>query len=68
MIVGALHLTLTQACPDQLQVFLAPVDVLLADDTALQPDLLVVRRSDVGERDIPATPLLAVEVLSPSPD
>ncbi len=66
MIVGALHLTLTQACPDQLQVFLAPVDVLLADDTALQPDLLVVRRSDVGERNIPAIPLLAVEVLSPS--
>jgi Uma2 family endonuclease len=42
------------------------MDVVLADDTVLQPDALVARRSDLSERDLPAAPLLAVEVLSPS--
>lgn len=64
--LGALYVLLTAACPDDLKVFFAPIDVLLADDTALQPDLLVVRREDVAERNIPAVPVLAVEVLSPS--
>lgn len=44
----------------------APVDVTLADDSVLQPDLVVARREDFGERDLPAPPVLAVEVLSPS--
>jgi Uma2 family endonuclease len=48
------------------RVFVAPMDVALADDTVLQPDVLVARRSDLSERDLPAAPLLAVEVLSPS--
>jgi Uma2 family endonuclease len=40
--------------------------VRLADDTVLQPDLLVTRRSDTTERNLPVAPLLAIEVLSPS--
>lgn len=49
-----------------LRVLIAPLDVVLADDTVLQPDVLVARRTDLGRRDLPAAPILAVEVLSPS--
>jgi Uma2 family endonuclease len=51
--------------PD-VRVFVAPVDVVLAEDTVLQPDVLIARRADLGPHDLPAAPLLAVEVLSPS--
>jgi len=54
------------ACPPALEVLFAPVDVVLADDTVIQPDLLVARRDAFTERDLPGAPLLAVEVLSPS--
>ena len=65
-IVGNLYLVLRASCPADLEVFLAPFDVVLADDTVLIPDLLVARRSDLTERNLPAAPVLAVEVLSPS--
>lgn len=52
--------------PPELELFPAPVDVALADDTVVQPDLLVAPRSQFTERDLPGPPLLAVEVLSPS--
>jgi len=61
-----LAVRLREACPAGLRVFVAPLDVSYADDTVLQPDVLVVRRSDLGERDLEGGPLLAVEVLSPS--
>lgn len=32
----------------------------------MQPDILVARRVDYTDRDLPTAPLLAVEVLSPS--
>ena len=32
----------------------------------MQPDLLVARRRDITDRDLPTAPVLAVEVLSPS--
>lgn len=64
--VGSLHVRLHAACPPDLEVLLAPFDVALADDTVLQPDLLVARRSDVTSRDLPTAPVLAVEVSSPS--
>lgn len=54
------------ACPSDLKILVAPFDVALADDTIMQPDVLVARRSDVTERDLPVAPVLAVEVLSPS--
>ncbi|HZJ06530.1 MAG TPA: Uma2 family endonuclease [Nocardioidaceae bacterium] len=65
-VVGHLHVLLTSVCPVDLKVLLAPFDVALADDTVMQPDLLVARRSDFTARDLPTAPLLAVEVLSPS--
>jgi Uma2 family endonuclease len=52
--------------PSYLTVLPAPFDVVLADDTVLQPDLLVARRSDFTAHDLPSAPLLVVEVLSPS--
>jgi Uma2 family endonuclease len=65
-VVGNLHLALRASCTDDLEVFLAPFDVVLGISTVLQPDLLVARRVDVTERNLPAAPVLAVEVLSPS--
>lgn len=49
-----------------LVLLTAPFDVVLADDTVVEPDLLVARRSDFTEKDLPVAPQLAVEVLSPS--
>jgi Uma2 family endonuclease len=64
--VGELHLLLRSACPPELEVLLAPFDVVLDKDTVLEPDLLVARRADITDRDLPTAPLLAVEVLSAS--
>lgn len=64
--VGNLHLLLRQACPDDLYVLMAPYDVVLSELTVVEPDLLVARRSDLAEKNLPVPPLLAVEVLSPS--
>jgi Uma2 family endonuclease len=66
VILGNLHVLLRLACPPELQVVLAPFAVGLADDTEVQPDLLVAPRSQFTERDLPGPPLLAVEILSPS--
>ena len=65
-VVGNLHLLLRAACPAELQVIVAPFPVALADDTELQPDLLVAPRSQFTDKELPGAPLLAVEVLSPS--
>jgi Uma2 family endonuclease len=64
--VTNLLVLLHQACPSELEVFAAPFDVRLADDTSVQPDLLVARRSDLTEANLPVAPVLAVEILSPS--
>lgn len=53
-------------CPHELEVFVAALDVVLSESTVMQPDVLVARRSDLTERNLPAAPVLAVEVLSPS--
>jgi Uma2 family endonuclease len=66
VVVGNLHLLLRAACPAELYVTLGPFAVALADDTEVQPDLLVAPRSQYTERELPGPPLLAVEVLSPS--
>jgi len=65
-VVLALAVALRDSCPSDLEVFVAPLDVELADDTVLQPDVLVARRADLGQHGLPAAPALAVEVLSPS--
>jgi len=65
-VVGNLHLVLRAACPPELKVVLAPFAVALADDTEVQPDLLVAPRTQFTRKELPGPPLLAVEVLSPS--
>jgi len=47
-------------------VLVAPFDVVLANDTVFEPDVLVAGRSRLTDRDLPGAPELAVEVLSPS--
>jgi len=47
-------------------VFVAAVDVVLAADTVLQHDVLVARRADLTDDNLPAAPVLAVGVLSTS--
>ncbi len=64
--VRELFLRLHAAAPDGLEVLFAPVDVVLATDTVLIPDLIVARRSDIAQRNLPVPPLLAIEILSPS--
>lgn len=51
---------------DDVEIFAAPFDIL-SEDTAVQPDILVVDRADVADgKHLEAIPLLVVEVLSPS--
>jgi Uma2 family endonuclease len=61
-----LAVRLVAACPADLRVVTAPFDVVIADDTVLQPDLLVARRAEFTHQELPGPPALAVEVLSPS--
>ena len=63
---GNVYTALRAACPPHLQVIFAPFDVTLAGDTVIQPDVFVAPTSSFTDRDLPAAPLLAVEVLSPS--
>ena len=49
-----------------LVALFAPLDVVLSEDTVVEPDLLVAVRRDLGPRDLRVPPLLAVEVRSPS--
>ena len=65
-VVTGLWLKLRLACPADMIAFVAPLDVVYGDLTVLQPDVLVVRRADLGERTVAGPPVLAVEVLSPS--
>jgi Uma2 family endonuclease len=49
-----------------MKVMLGPFDIVLAEDTVLVPDLTVVSRTQIGPKNHPGPPLLAIEVLSPS--
>jgi len=66
IVLAELNDVLRRACPADLLVLFAPLDVALDESSVLQPDLLVARRSALTERDLSSAPLLAVEVLSPS--
>ncbi len=57
---------LLAAAPEDLEVLTAPLDWMVSDSTVFQPDVLVTRRNDVGATRLERTPLLVVEVLSPS--
>jgi Uma2 family endonuclease len=64
-VLGLARRVLADACPPELEVFVAPLDFRPARQRSLQPDVLVVRREDVGEDNVSRPLLLAVEVLSP---
>jgi Uma2 family endonuclease len=64
--VARLLAALTPGCPRELEVLPAPVDVVLAEDTVLIPDVVVGLRSEFTEHGLMGPPVLAVEVLSPS--
>ena len=52
-VVVNLTVLLHPRCPEDLEVLVAPFDVALSDDSVVQPDLLVARRSDLTDRDLP---------------
>ena len=64
-VVGRLFRLLDDACSLELDV-LPGVDVALARDTLLIPDVVVGRVDEMTARELPTAPVLAVEVLSPS--
>lgn len=64
--IGALFRQMADAAPEDLVVVVAPVDYVVSSVTVLQPDILVARRDELGEDNLDHTPLLVVEVLSPS--
>ena len=64
--LGRLFTALQAACTPELEVFFSPLDYQPTRMRSLQPDLLVVRREDVGETAIEGPLLLAIEILSPS--
>ncbi len=66
IVVMRLVVLLDAACPSDLRVLPAPLDVALTGDSVLQPDVLVARRTDLTEKDLPVAPVLVIEVLSPS--
>jgi Uma2 family endonuclease len=57
-----------QAIQDRSEVFIAPLDVVLSDDTVLQPDVLLIRPEGRAriKRSVEGPPDLVVEVLSPT--
>lgn len=57
---------LRQARPDGTAVLVAPFDVVFSQSTVLEPDVVVVRRAEAYKDQTRETPLLAVEVQSPS--
>ena len=64
--VARLIVLLAGAAGDEHDVLPAPFDYKVSDLTVLQPDLLVARRTDLGAERLERTPLLVVEVQSPS--
>jgi Uma2 family endonuclease len=61
-----INLRLVAACPEDLEVFIAPFDYRPGDRTSLQPDVLVCHSEDVDRDSIRRPLLLAVEILSDS--
>jgi Uma2 family endonuclease len=67
-VLGRLYVVLESSVSEGVEVFIAPLDVVLSPSTALQPDLLVVLPKNAGIVGdvIRGVPDLVVEVLSPS--
>src|SRR5262249_38009583 len=64
--VRGLFVALYETCPADLEVFFAPLDFQPDRRNSLEPDVLVVRREDVGVKCIERPLQLAVEVFSPT--
>lgn len=54
------------SAPSALRVLHAPLDLVLDEDTVLQPDLLIVPTADLNRPEQPVRPLLVAEILSPT--
>ncbi len=65
VVLQALAVALESACPDHLAVVPGP-GLRMSEVTELIPDLVVVRREELGGRALTAPPLLVAEVRSPS--
>jgi Uma2 family endonuclease len=65
-VVLQLAIRLEATCPPEMHVLPAPFAVRPSESVELQPDVLVARDEDLTDKNLPAAPLLAVEVLSPS--
>jgi Uma2 family endonuclease len=64
---AAAFVELRLACPRHLRVVIAPFALQTADDSEVQPDILVGRFADLqGAKHLTVAPLLAVETLSRS--
>ena len=64
--LAALTFLLTSAAPAHLRVLPAPLDITFTRTRLLQPDIVVLRASQLTGRKVDGVPLLAVEVLSDS--
>lgn len=64
--VARLFEVLLGSAPTGVEVLVAPTAVVLADDTAPEPDVVVAVGETLGPRGIAGPPLLVAEVLSPS--
>jgi Uma2 family endonuclease len=64
--VRGMFRTLNRLCPPESEVFFAPLGFRPDRRKSLEPDVLVVRREDVGVLYIERPLQLAVEVLSPT--
>lgn len=57
---------LDAVCPPEITIYNVPYDFRLPDGSELVPDITVARTEDLGDKRITRTPLLVVEVISPS--
>jgi Uma2 family endonuclease len=64
--VVELAFLLRLGCPDDLRVYVSPLDFRPTARRSLQPDVMVARRDDTGPRALSKPLLLAAEVLSPA--
>lgn len=66
VVLGELIAVLRDACPREYRVLFAPLDWQPGGARSFEPDLLVLRRSDIAMDRLTGAPLLLAEVLSPS--
>lgn len=65
-VLGELMMLFHDACPDDQRVYPGPLDWQPDNRTSLQPDLLVVRKDRIGERNITEPLTVVVEVATPA--